>query len=308
MAKILYAEDDDAMRVMVTDILSSANHEVQTVPDGNAALEALRKGLPDLIVLDYRMGEPNGFEVCRQIKTNPRYDFLPVLMLTAENDIEDRIEGFGAGANDYLPKPFDARELIARVTAMVKLSEQGRELNPTTGLPGNRSIEKEFDRRRSEAVPFTMAYLDLDYFKPFNDKFGFPIANSLIEGIGRLLRSMVNETEHFAGHIGGDDFVLISDRSNALDLVTRVQQGFIAELHEVVPPEVVERGSYRGVLRNGEEADVPLTRLGAALLHLEPPDIPSLEELSEIAADAKHEAKEEKETGTIERIVQGQRT
>ena len=305
MGKILYAEDDEAMREMVTDMLAKAGHTVRTVPNGTAALAELRSDEPDLILLDYRMGEPNGFEVCRRIKSDPRLEHLPVLMLTAESELEDRIAGFDAGANDYLPKPFDSRELIARVRALLRLSEQGRELNPTTGLPGGNSIEREFERRRVLGERFTLTYLDLDFFKPFNDRFGFPLANGLIESLGLQLRKLVSNSDHFAAHIGGDDFVLMSDQGVARQLAERVQEGFEAAVLRAVPAEVAASGSYRGKLRSGDEGDVPLTRLSAALLHLNPDTMPPYSEMGEMAARAKKLVKEAGTGGLVEVEVDG---
>ncbi|HUE97049.1 MAG TPA: response regulator [Longimicrobiaceae bacterium] len=300
MGKILYAEDDEAMREMVTDILATAGHMVRTVANGRAALADVRGDPPDLVLLDYRMGDPDGFEVCRLIKNDPRLEHVPVLMLTAETDMEDRIAGFAAGANDYLPKPFDSRELLARIRALLRLSEQGRELNPTTGLPGGTSIEREFDRRRSLGEPFTLAYLDLDYFKPFNDYFGFPVANGIIESMGERLRKLVAGTDHFAGHIGGDDFVLMSDRPSARPLVESAQQGLRDELKRTVPVEVFEKGTYRGKQRNGMEDDIPLTRMSAALMHIGVTGIPTFTALGSVAANAKGLAKESKADGIVE--------
>lgn len=300
MGKILYAEDDEAMREMVTDMLTAAGHSVDTVSNGDAALARVQENLPDLVLLDYRMGEPDGFEVCRQIKNDPRLEHLPVLMLTAETDVEDRIGGFAAGANDYLPKPFDSRELLARVRALLRLSEQGRELNPTTGLPGGNSIEKEYEIRRGKGERFSLCYLDLDYFKPFNDRFGFPLANGLIDFMGRLLRKLVSGTGYFAGHIGGDDFVLMCDTTAARDLVERSQLGLREELKKLIPPEIVEKGTYRGKLRNGMDDEVPLTKISAAVLHLEPSTMPVMARLGEIAANAKRLAKESGESGIVE--------
>lgn len=300
MGQILFAEDDAAMREMVTDVLRSAGHSVRSVEDGNAALAALRKQLPDLVLLDYRMGKPDGLDVCQSIKSDPSLEHLPVLLLTGQGDVEDRIRGFAAGANDYLAKPFDARELLARIAALLRLSEQGRGLNPTTGLPGGPSIEREFERRLGLGETFTLCYLDLDYFKPFNDRFGFPTANAVIQALGRILQREISETEHFAGHIGGDDFILLCDRSAARKLVERMQASFRESLTRHVPAEVVEKGAYQGRLRNGGMDDVPLTRLAAALLHLEPPNVPTFAELGEVAAEAKQRAKLERESGLVE--------
>jgi PleD family two-component response regulator len=300
MGKILFAEDDSSMRAMVTDLLESAGHSVRAVADGTTALAAIRADPPDLVLLDYRMGKPNGFQVCRQIKSDPRLEHLPVLILTAQAELNERIEGFEAGANDYLPKPFDGRELLARIRALLRLSEQGRGLNPTTGLPGGSSIEREFERRRSANEPFTLCYLDLDYFKPFNDRFGFATANTVIEAVGQSLRRAVAGTDHFAGHIGGDDFILMCDRETAGSLVRHVQTDLRATLARFVPAEVVEKGVYRGRLRNGVMDEVPLTRVTAAVLHLDPTTMPPFARLGEMAAEAKQRSKDDLGADTIE--------
>ncbi len=303
MGTILFAEDDDAMRAMVRDVLIAAGHEVQTATDGRAALDALAEAdteHPDLVVLDYRMGDIDGLQVCRRIKEDPRTEHLPVLILTGEGEIEDRIEGFAAGADDYLAKPFDPRELRARVDALLRLSERGRGLNPTTGLPGGAPIEREYQKRCRGSQPFTLVYLDLDYFKPFNDRFGFPLADSVIATVGRILRRSVAGTPHFAGHIGGDDFIVIADRGVARPLVNRIQGAFDDSLAALLPPDVAERGVYRGTRRSGEEGDIPVTRLTAALLHVDPENAPTLIELGEWAATAKQRAKSARDEGLIE--------
>jgi PleD family two-component response regulator len=300
MGNILFADDDPAMRAMVTDALTSAGHQVRAVANGTDALREVRAEPPDLALLDYRMGTPDGLEVCRRIKSNPQLEHLPVLMLTAEGDVEDRIRGFEAGANDYLAKPFDARELIARVKALLLLSEQARGLNPSTGLPGGVMIEREFAHRRELGAPFALCYLDLEHFKSFNDRFGFATANSVIEHLGAELRNAVSGTPHFAGHIGGDDFVVMCSQEDARPLVDRVQRGLREALVRYVPAEVVASGVYRGRLRDGGEESVPLTRVTAVVLYLDPAAMPTLAVLAETAAEGKAHAKAAAATGTVE--------
>ena len=156
MSRILIAEDDDALRRLVAQVLVSAGHQVRDVPDGASALEALGREVPDLVVLDYRMGEPDGLEVCRRIKRDPALAHVPVLILTAQGGIEDRLDGFDAGADDYLPKPFDPRELRARTSALLRAAERGRDRNPTTGLPGGETIYRELERRRAAGGAFAV--------------------------------------------------------------------------------------------------------------------------------------------------------
>jgi PleD family two-component response regulator len=306
MGRILFADDDPAMRDMVADALASAGHTVRVVPNGSDALVELRANPPDLALLDYRMGVPDGLEVCRRIKSEPQFEHLPVVILTADGDVEDRIRGFEAGANDYLAKPFDSRELIARVRALLVLSEQTRRLNPTTGLPGGVMIEREFEHRRESGAPFALCYLDLEHFKSFNDRFGFATANAVIEFVGVELRNAVAGTPHFAGHIGGDDFVLMCDQPVARPLADLIQARLRQALIRYVPAEIVERGVYKGRLRGGSEETVPLTRVTAVVLYLEPSTMPSLTVLAEMAAEGKAHAKVAAEAGVVEvEIVAG---
>lgn len=305
MGKILFADDDRAMREMVADALTAAGHSVRAVPNGNAALQELRADPPDLALLDYRMGEPDGFAVCQQIKTDPQLEHLPVLILTAEGDLDNRIRGFEAGANDYLPKPFDARELVARVRALLSLTEQARGLNPSTGLPGGISIEREFALRRERGKSFALCYVDLENFKSFNDRFGFATANSVIERLGHDLRRAVAGTPHFAGHIGGDDFVVMCDQVSAKPLVEGVQRRLREAMARYVPAEVVERGGYAGRTRGGDRDWIPLTRAMAVILYLDPETMPSLAVLAETAAEGKARVKAIASDGVVELAMDG---
>ncbi len=291
MARILFADDDAAMRSMVVDLLSAASHSVTAVADGNAAIRAVQADPPDLVLLDYRMGRPNGFEVCRAIKDDISLQHLPVLILTGRGDVEDRIEGFAAGANDFIPKPFDNRELLARVNALLRLSEQGRDLNPTTGLPGGTSIEREFERRLEEKQQFAVCYLDMNDFKSFNDRFGFSTANSVIEALGRHMRQAIAGTQCFAGHVGGDDFVMMAGQTEARALVEELQVRVRDSLVGKVPAEVIASGMFLGRLRNGSDDYIALTRLVAVVMHVEATTAPTLAELGEMAAEAKGRAK-----------------
>jgi PleD family two-component response regulator len=303
MGKILFADDDPAMRVMVTDALIAAGHRVRTVSDGAAALHEVVADPPDLVLLDYRMGTPDGLEVCRRIKDHPQLGHLPVLILTADGDLEHRIRGFEAGANDYLAKPFDPRELTARVASLLLLAEQSRGLNPSTGLPGGVMIEREFAHRRGNGAPFALCYLDLADFKSFNDRFGFITANAVIEEFGRVMRDAVTGTTHFAGHIGGDDFVLLCPHAEAIPLVESIQRRLREALHRYVPAEIAAAGSYEGRLRDGVEGPVALTRVVAVVLYLDPATMPPLSVLAETAAAGKTYAKAAGETGRVEMRV-----
>jgi PleD family two-component response regulator len=290
MNEILFADDDPAMRAMVSQVFGSAGYRIRVVENGNEALEELRRSEPDIAVLDYRMGIPDGLEVCRRIKADPRLEHVPVLILTGESEIESKLAGFDAGADDYLAKPFDPRELLARVRAMLLLTRRGLDRNPTSGLPGGEAMYREFERHRSDGKPFCICYLDLDYFKPFSDRFGFAAADRVIRAVGSIL-ARVTRTGTFIGHVGGDDFVVFTNCGEARPQMEAAQRGLREALREILPAGEGDQDTYRGEDRQGVVRDFPLTRLTAALIQVHPGTIGSLFDLSEMVADAKRAAK-----------------
>ena len=117
MARVLLADDDMELSALLTEYLSQEGFTVQAVYDGAAALAAVRQSMPDILVLDIMMPVKNGIEVLRELRSNSN---LPVLMLTAKGDDTDRIVGLELGADDYLPKPCNPRELVARLQAILR--------------------------------------------------------------------------------------------------------------------------------------------------------------------------------------------
>lgn len=291
MSEILFADDDEALRLMLADALTAGGHEVRLASNGAEALAEIRRRPPDLILLDNQMGTPNGIEVCRTIKTDPRLQHLPVLILTGQNRLDDRLEGFDAGADDYLAKPVDVRELRARVAALLRLTRQILDRNPTTNLPGGTAVEAELERLRGVGDPFSVCYLDLDHFKPFADRFGFATSNGVIRAVGEVVSGIANRPEVFGGHIGGDDFVLIGDPAEVRQLAEQARGDFARRLQGLLPADVAEQGSYTGKDRGGVTREFPLTALTAAVVHVDPARWISLAALGEAVAEAKHQAK-----------------
>jgi putative two-component system response regulator len=118
---ILVADDEHENRALFVRLLGAEGYEVHTAVDGVAALTALERYRPDVILLDVQMPGVDGFEVCRQVKLNPATRLTPVVMVTGLNHHENRIRGINAGADDFIVKPFDTEELRARVRSLIKL-------------------------------------------------------------------------------------------------------------------------------------------------------------------------------------------
>jgi CheY-like chemotaxis protein len=313
---ILYADDHEEMRLMVKALLTSSGHEVGLVPDGRAALDAVQEREPDLLLLDVMMPRLSGLDACRAVKSNPFTARIPVLMLTAEGEIESKVEGFEAGADDYLAKPFDARELRARVSALLRLVRREADRNPTSGLPGGRAIEEEIMRRIGRLETFAVIYLDIDHFKPFADTFGFAAADMVIKDTGSAVVDAVAAqgggpptpaaagaaaaagggdvgTMDFVGHVGGDDFLIVTQADRAERVVKDSTQRFRDVIGRVIGYDALERGAFPGVDRDGTIKRFPIARMSAAVVTVRPDDWVSISHLGALAADAKRRAKQQ---------------
>jgi PleD family two-component response regulator len=298
---ILYADDHEDMRLMVRAVLASAGHEVGLVPDGRAALAAVQEREPDLLLLDVMMPGVSGLDACRTVKANPFTARIPILMLTGEGHIDSKVEGFEAGADDYLAKPFDPRELRARVTALLRLVRREADRNPTSGLPGGRAIEEEILRRVSINETFAVCYIDIDYFKPFADTFGFAAADAVIRGLGAAIVEAVaaaGDPNDFVGHVGGDDFLIVTNIGRAQGLVRESARRFREVIGRVVGYEALERGTFDGIDRDGVPRQFPIARMSAAVISVRPDSWVSIGHLGELAADGKRRAKQQG-AGTI---------
>jgi diguanylate cyclase (GGDEF)-like protein len=301
---ILYADDHEEMRLMVRALLASAGHEVGLVSDGRAALDALQEREPDLLLLDVMMPRMSGLDACRAVKSNPFTARIPVLMLTAEGQIESKVEGFEAGADDYLAKPFDPRELRVRVTALLRLVRREADRNPTSGLPGGRAIEEEIVQRVEHDRTFSVCYLDIDHFKPFADTFGFAAADAVIKDTGSAIIDAVaaqgggNGDVDFVGHVGGDDFLIVTETGRAEAVVRDSTRRFRDVIGRVVGYEALERGAFPGVDRDGTIKRFPIARMSAAVVTVRPDEWVSIGHLGALAADAKRRAKQQG-AGTI---------
>jgi DNA-binding response OmpR family regulator len=121
-SSVLIADDDEDIRALVSTVLTKAGFHAEVVGSGVSALAAARRYIPHVVVLDVRMPDMSGLEVCRQLKSGPDTAMSPVLLISAESSREDVAAGYAAGCDDYLPKPFSPRELVYRVDQLLARS------------------------------------------------------------------------------------------------------------------------------------------------------------------------------------------
>jgi CheY-like chemotaxis protein len=169
--RILVVDDDRDIARFVELNLTLEGFEVEVAHDGAAAIERATALLPDLILLDVMMPVVDGVEVVRRLRAQSSTASIPVVMLTAKSLSADKVVGLTAGADDYIVKPFDTLELVARVRTTLRRTAEARSVSPLTGLPGNHRIDLEVRGRARLGDPYAVCHVDLDEFKSFNDAY-----------------------------------------------------------------------------------------------------------------------------------------
>lgn len=293
---VLVADDDEDIVRFIEVNLRLEGFDVATASDGEQALQRSYDMTPDLVLLDVMMPKIDGFEVCQRLRSDSRTKHISVIMLTAKSLSADKVVGLTAGADDYMIKPFDPIELIARVKSALRRSKEMRDLNPLTQLPGNVQVQEEVSDRVASGAPFALMYIDLDSFKAFNDFYGFLRGDEAIKLLAKCAVAAVGShggAEAFVGHIGGDDFVAIVDPSRSEETAVEIIDIWDRQVKDLYDPEDAERGYIEITDRRNQMSQVPLQTVSVGIASNSVRPIYSHFEAAEIAAEMKNFAKRE---------------
>jgi diguanylate cyclase (GGDEF)-like protein len=264
---ILVVDDDVDIARFVELNLRDHGYEVAVARDGEEALEMVSSLHPDLILLDVMMPRIDGFEVAQKVRKNPRTANTSIIMLTAKALSQDKVTGLQSGADDYIIKPFDPVELLARIRGTLRRAREMRNLSPLTGLPGNIRIQEEVERHVRDERPFAILYCDLDNFKAYNDQEGFVRGDAVIQATAKLIQEAVGAFDPggFVGHVGGDDFIAVVGPESAEDIAKRICERFDSARDDFYAPEELERGFVRVPDRRGVVSDIPLVQISIGI-------------------------------------------
>ncbi len=292
--KILVVDDDPDIRDVIRITLEDEKYEVTEAGNGEEALKAIETKVPDLVLVDYKMPRMDGREFCRRIKKDILLRHLPIIMVTGKGELTDKVDGIEAGADDYIVKPFEPKELIAHIRMILRRSGIDLEANPLTRLPGNVSILDELNRRLGSKDAFAVCYVDLNKFKAYNDTYGFQHGDRVIRETARILLKTVQEhgnPDDFVGHIGGDDYVVITTIAKMDVLCTAI----IATFDAVSPTFYNETDRANGYIvahdRQGQELKFPLLSVGIGVVTNQHIKIDHVAQIGEIGAELKSYAK-----------------
>jgi two-component system cell cycle response regulator len=231
-ARILIVDDHDDNVELLRARLESWGYTADDARDGEEALRKIEASPPDLVLLDVMMPRVDGMEVARRVKSNAQLPFIPIIMQTALDSTENKVEGLEAGADDYITKPIDFAELKARLKSMLRikrlqedLEERERELleanerlkhisntDGLTGLDNRRHIETRLKEMYEHSLrlqePFSCVMCDLDRFKSVNDEYGHQAGDEVLRQFARILKQEVREIDH-VGRYGGEEFMIL---------------------------------------------------------------------------------------------------
>lgn len=244
--KILIVDDNPDILDLIASTLEG-EFDLSKASSGNEALDKIKSHPPNLLVLDYMLPDIEGPQICKIIRKDPLLLNTPILMLTGKGQVEDKVGGLEAGADDYMLKPFDPQELVARVRMLIRRSCANLDANPLTRLPGNVSINKELEQKIKNKDKFAILYIDIDNFKAINDYYGFECGDNAIKETSRILIAAIQKKgtiNDFIGHIGGDDFVIITTPEAAEEISKKV----LADFDNVAPLFFNEKDRLKGFI------------------------------------------------------------
>jgi diguanylate cyclase (GGDEF)-like protein len=223
--KLLVVDDEPTILDILTRRLQMLGCEVSTLSGGSKVVETARSYEPDIVLLDVMMPDLDGFSVLTALKADPDVQDIPVVMMTAKSEVESRVKGLDLGAHDYVSKPYETPELVARIRAALRvkqLQDNLKQLNrqlerlatsdPLTDLPNRRTFDEQFflavERSRRSGEPLSVLMFDFDHFKRINDTFGHQIGDDALRQVGRLLNNRRRITDLVARY-GGEEFIWV---------------------------------------------------------------------------------------------------
>lgn len=260
-ARIMIVDDNPQNIQVLATLLEALTEDLTICTSGEEALEALAFEVVDLILLDIMMPVIDGYEVCRRIRKNDQWSDVPIIFITAKSSSQDIILGFEVGGNDYVTKPFNEAELMARVKNQLEfkrmhdaLITRNQEMeiliqklaiasatDALTGLLNRRAmtdrIGEEIARFKRYLHPFALAMVDIDYFKRVNDQYGHDCGDQVLIGVANCLRDSVRQIDMIS-RWGGEEFLLLFSEcgpKDALNLAERVRQSIAATEHHCEP-------------------------------------------------------------------------
>ena len=292
--KILVIEDEEDIANLVKTTLEGEGFEVTVGYSGEEGLEKIHRVPPDLVVLDLGLPGMSGYQVCQKIREDVSLAHIPIIMLTAKGSTSDKVIGLSYAPDDYITKPFQNEELVARVKTHLTRTASDLSANPLTKLPGNISLVEALKKCLSRDRLFAVLYLDLSNFKAFNDKYSYLRGDKVLRVTAQIILKAVKQKgnpDDFIGHIGGDDFIVVTSP----DKVDALCKGIIKDFNREIPSLYDEEDRKRKYIitkdRLNKTTKFPLMIIAIGVVTNKSRKFASPAEISDVGAELKKYAK-----------------
>ncbi len=225
-AQILIVEDDLDLAEMLNAYFRVQGYEVQTAAWGEEAVRIARDSAPDLVVLDIRLPDIDGYEVCRRLRTDRRTQNMPIIFLTEKRDRVDKLSGLELGVVDYITKPFDIQELRLRVRNVLQRAALPSLTNPVTNLPEGAVVDEKLGQMIVSESKWAALLVAIQGLETFRELYGFVASDDVLRAVSLMMNNAVrevgNETD-FVGHLASHDFVIITDADHISPIRDRIE-------------------------------------------------------------------------------------
>ncbi|MFN8373870.1 MAG: response regulator [Anaerolineae bacterium] len=276
--QILIVEDDLDLSEMLNAYFRVQNYEVHTAAWGEEALRIAKDQPLELVVLDIRLPDIDGYEVCRRLRTQRQTQETPIIFLTEKRDRVDKLQGLELGVVDYITKPFDIQELRLRVRNAISRATRQALVNPVTDLPEGGMVEDKLNGLLLSSEKWAVLLVSINSLNEFREHYGFVAADDVLRAVTLMVRNAVREhgsEEDFVGHMGQEDFVIITTAENVGKIRERIENR-ISQSREYFYPlrdrdkvrEAMEANHLRlssGVVQHSDGTYKDLDELKAAL-------------------------------------------
>lgn len=289
--KVLLAEHETGIAEIILYLLKAWDYEPVTVSSGSSLLDIVRREQPDIIIIDYNLPNVDGLKASKLLKEDFLTAHIPVIILIDKKQIRKKMLEIEQGVDDYIANPPDPIDLEVRMEMALRRTSHQLYANALTRLPGNRQIEKVISTRMGEDVPFSVAYYDIDNFKSFNDKYGYMKGDSVIRHVAYIISTTVKRygnKNDFVGHIGGDDFVVVTTPERDRIIASESIFAFNRVISFHYSKDDRERSYIVAKDRRGNIVNTPLMSISIAIANNKTIPIKGMVELMETITEIKH--------------------
>lgn len=223
---ILIVEDDLDLSEMLNAYFRVQGYEVQTAAWGEDAVRMTQEMPPDLVVLDIRLPDIDGYEVCRQLRSHRRTQDVPIIFLTERRDQVDKLAGLELGVVDYITKPFDIQELRLRVRNALRRSTQASLVNPVTHLSEGPLVDEKLAGLLTSDQPWAVLMMTIVGLQNFRELYGFVAADDVLRAVSLMMNNAVREVgseDDYIGHLSAHDFIIITEETYLAPIRSRIE-------------------------------------------------------------------------------------